>query len=224
MLAWLVPVSTSDAVARVQAYYDSKPQVEALRFCVENSDPSIRALGRFPEEIISIIAEFMRDDLYSESASERMCLLQRWRGLENCLKNTCLLFDHYADEEMRRYWDAVHEHAKNPPSPSCHCARTMRRIRPTIKEIEMEQSDEEFRIWFRKMAQWVRSGSCGFDADSRHNTLARSSNTVTFDRLELLKRLGLSRRDGESAWFDEYNSVRCAALRFLTESALISTL
>ncbi len=85
IIAWAIPVRLEPLAARLQAYAETKAAITTFRLAVRNS--AIPACQITPEEIISLIASFIRD----EASTRRR---NNWTAVTRCLSNTCDKLSH----------------------------------------------------------------------------------------------------------------------------------
>ena len=114
MVAWAIPVHTGEALARLEAYVLSKPVISTLSLCILHSSTG-RALGRVPPEIVLVIAEWLRVDLFGRDSWEKLSLYSKWNGLKLCLEDRCSPNNHWSAKEFREHW-AEREPGTDMPS------------------------------------------------------------------------------------------------------------
>ena len=62
-------------------------------------------MRQLPQEMILLIGEYARDDLFSEGSREKLSLVTKWDGLERCLEEQCIPTDHLSQKELEECWD-----------------------------------------------------------------------------------------------------------------------
>lgn len=81
-LAWAIDIDGAQLASRLQAYVESRTTVDALQASLRNS-----ALPRLLPEILDLIVEFVKDDIYQSH-------LPDWLRAQKCLKGECRIWDH----------------------------------------------------------------------------------------------------------------------------------
>ena len=101
MVAWAIPVHTGHTLARLEAYVLAKPIITTLGLCVKYAAIDDRAMGKVPQETVSNIAHWLRQDLFGRDSWEKISLYTKWNGLKMCLEDECSPFDHWSANEIR---------------------------------------------------------------------------------------------------------------------------
>ena len=93
IIAWAIPVRLEPLAARLQAYVETKAAITTFRLAVRHS--AIGVCQITPEEIISLIASFIRD----EASTRKM---RNWTAVTRCLNNTCDKLSHLSRHDTSR--------------------------------------------------------------------------------------------------------------------------
>ncbi|KAL9001421.1 MAG: hypothetical protein Q9188_005453 [Gyalolechia gomerana] len=85
-------VSLSQLCARILAYVETQPSITTLRSSVRHA-PSSAALHSLPEEMISMVANYLRDMIFEDE-------IEKWLRLSRCLDGACETSSHLHRDEM----------------------------------------------------------------------------------------------------------------------------
>ena len=92
LVAWAIPLDPVHAIARLEAYFHTKPIICTLAICVRKF--SGRSMGKLPAEIILLIADILREDIASVNTRKDMSLIAKWQCRLKCFYEQCSEEDH----------------------------------------------------------------------------------------------------------------------------------
>ena len=93
-IAWAMPVSLPQMGARVMSYAQTKAQITTFRLVTKYT--TLTSCRNLPEEIISIIANNVRDAVFKQR-------IKRWTKIDRCLANTCTIMSHVSKADLRSF-------------------------------------------------------------------------------------------------------------------------
>ena len=131
-LAWATPFHLAQLGARLEAYAETKAAITTFRFAARS-----KFLSKLPEEIISNIADKVRDTVVRHK-------MIKWTKINSCLSNTCTSSSHLRRSDV----DFVDNFGSS---------NVYRRVSERLEQGAAEQHQKDVRRYYNMLTDPNRS-------------------------------------------------------------------
>ena len=162
-------------------------------------------MGEFPEELILIIEDHLREDMFSGDTWEVMSLHTKWQGHLRCMNDECTPIDHFCMKRVRNWVfgseqvGSILDHIGSDSSGSQSSGSDS--LGSNSLEPGSSSSDD-------LPDGHIDPGSyeC-FDWEGQDHEETHSKDDSPFSRTDLFDFLGLQLKDRSLGEFERYNKV-----------------